>query len=771
MSDVRMSDRNTLSSLPPSPRGASPPPSIDCPTMAPKCPTAAVVMAALLFSSAGVARRSAAFIVGRRRPLALCSSAATSSLPSDGDHHRQQIPDDWKGASEKKSDFITHFVAGRQPNLTVEAAVESLIKSPSNADDASANWSLRRDAIVQRENDALIREADSALRHNTSAFPMPVSGGESLCAAELLALGSIWFLPADAPRDAALGGKPIRLNATDVDKILEEGDYLRVHNPPRRFPAVNEYDWGAKSGENNDRGVVVAKDDEIGYLIVDKPAGLPVHGTVDNALENVAAAVGRSLLESRENKLREAIANRIKLGHDEEFFDMSNSTDRKKKRKKDKQKKEPLVYISNPQRLDQNTSGLFVLSTKKVFASYFAKLLRMKTDVQLADDTRTDCAVHKTYRCLVCACPGQADVSNGGKTNSATDELARLRRYAEERSTVRHWLEPSIRAPKTFAAVQGDSSWAECILKVKQVGDAFPVVGSEAANKLSRALWEEEGSKPRECVAVVEVEIELLTGRTHQIRGQMSAEGFPLVGDIGYGGALPTPPTPVGSSGGVTKSIKVPEKLALQCCQLEFIEPKYHLKKKKDEMVGVPSDKWRSFRLDRAFWTPMLEDYSTCTANANVAEATFSRSDEEDARQLRAMVPDGSADAGDKTNVAGPPLPQRVRLSPGKNKYVIIEAKSRSKETLQFVRSASPSECGGPYHADVARDVIRELTLLGYSCSVMGGGRIDYVAPHAHVFGFSYGFGKGDHEAVAQIIEGQSDDEIYATFDNADGLY
>ena len=744
---------------------------IDCLTMAPKCPTAAVAMAALLFSSVGVARRSAAFIVGRRRPLALCSSAATSSLPSDGDRHRQQIPDDWKGASEKKSDFITHFVAGRQPNLTVEAAVKSLIKSPSNADDASANWSLRRDAIVQRENDALIREADSALRHNTSAFPMPVSGGESLCAAELLALGSIWFLPADAPRDAALGGKPIRLNSTDVDKILEEGDYLRVHNPPRRFPAVNEYDWGAKSGDIDSRGVIVANDDEIGYLIVDKPAGLPVHGTVDNVLENVAAAVGRSLLESRENELRQAIANRIMLGHDEEFFDMSNSTDRKKKRKKDKQKKEPLVYISNPQRLDQNTSGLFVLSTKKEFASYFAKLLRMKTEVQLADDTRTDCAVHKTYRCLVCVCPGRADVSNGGKTNSATDELARLRRYVEEGSTVRHWLEPSIRAPKTFAAIQGDSSWAECILKVKQVGDAFPVVGSEAANKLSRALWEEEGSKPRECVAVVEVEIELLTGRTHQIRGQMSAEGFPLVGDIGYGGALPTPPIPVGSSGGVTKSIKVPEKLALQCCQLEFIEPKYHLKKKKDEMVGVPSDKWRSFRLDRAFWTPMLEDYSTCTANANVAEATFSRSDEEDARQLRAMVPDGSADAGDKTNVAGPPLPQRVRLSPGKNKYVIIEAKSRSKETLQFVRSASPSECGGPYHADVARDVIRELTLLGYSCSVTGGGRIDYVAPHAHVFGFSYGFGKGDHEAVAQIIEGQSDDEIYATFDNADGLY
>ena len=300
------------------------------------------------------------------------------------------------------------------------------------------------------------------------------------------------------------------------------------------------------------------------------------------------------------------------------------------------------------------------------------------------------------------------------------------------------------------------------------MGDAFPVVGSEAATKLSNALWEEEGSKPPECVAVVEVEIELLTGRTHQIRGQMSAEGFPLVGDIGYGGALSTPPIPRGKDS-ITKSIKVPEKLALQCCQLEFIEPKYH-RNKKDELVGVPSDTWKTFRLERAFWTPLLESYSASTENES--EAIFSRSDEEDARKLRNVAPvfdvDADTRSGDEMAVH---LPQRVKLSPGKNKYVVIEAISRSGETLQFIRSASPSECGGPYHADVARDVVRELTLLGYSCSVTGGGRIDYVAPHAHVYGFSYGFGKGDHELVAKIIEEESEEETYATFDNSDGLY
>lgn len=36
----------------------------------------------------------------------------------------------------------------------------------------------------------------------------------------------------------------------------------------------------------------------------------------------------------------------------------------------------------------------------------------------------------------------------------------------------------------------------------------------------------------------VELEIELITGRTHQIRAQLSASGFPILGDTLYGGSL-----------------------------------------------------------------------------------------------------------------------------------------------------------------------------------------------------------------------------------------
>lgn len=44
--------------------------------------------------------------------------------------------------------------------------------------------------------------------------------------------------------------------------------------------------------------------------------------------------------------------------------------------------------------------------------------------------------------------------------------------------------------------------------------------------------------KPTECIGVAELEVELLTGRTHQIRGQFAALGFPLVGDAQVGNNL-----------------------------------------------------------------------------------------------------------------------------------------------------------------------------------------------------------------------------------------
>lgn len=83
----------------------------------------------------------------------------------------------------------------------------------------------------------------------------------------------------------------------------------------------------------------------------------------------------------------------------------AGNTNNSTKRSKKKNSLDPLVYVATPQRLDQNTSGLFVTATKKSFAAYFANLLRKKTDKELNSETNIGTAngsIQKKYRCLIC---------------------------------------------------------------------------------------------------------------------------------------------------------------------------------------------------------------------------------------------------------------------------------------------------------------------------------------------------------------------------------
>ena len=224
------------------------------------------------------------------------------------------------------------------------------------------------------------------------------------------------------------------------DQSVEVGQYIRVHAEPRRFPS-DKIDWKA-----------TIVHEELDFLVINKPAGVPVHATVDNWRQNAIFCLEQA------------------MGFP--------------------------VYVT--QRLDTATEGLLVLAKTKWFQGQFNKLLRERT-------------LKKTYQALV-----ETAVPLGELVHYLLDEPYTPRKVTRE-------------------PMEG---WLECRLIVES------------------------------CVAHTQgflVEITLLTGRTHQIRAQLSDVGAPILGDTLYGSKKSNPWEP--------SEYTAPESIALRAHRLEFIHP------------------------------------------------------------------------------------------------------------------------------------------------------------------------------------------------------
>lgn len=122
-------------------------------------------------------------------------------------------------------------------------------------------------------------------------------------------------------------------------------------------------------------------------------------------------------------------------------------------------------------RLDVPTSGLLVVAKNREFLPLFNHLLASR-------------GVKKIYR-------------------------ARVQGMNLKEGFFTHYMEPSPRAPKVVHS-EAQPTWQECRLRV------FDIQNLTELNEQ-------------------EVRVELLTGRTHQIRAQLSALGAPICGDVMYG--------------------------------------------------------------------------------------------------------------------------------------------------------------------------------------------------------------------------------------------
>ena len=218
----------------------------------------------------------------------------------------------------------------------------------------------------------------------------------------------------------------------------------------------------------------------------------------------------------------------------------------------------PVLYL--PHRLDLETSGLMVLGKTKDFTAHVSLQFKARK-------------VDKRYRALI-----------------ATSHENALP-YRPNQMLV-HFMEPSTTSPRVF---MNEPPGIECRSTIVSASRVVSKSASAWADWSSSALHVSEEHRrlrhamkrwlteiqPETRVAFCSIELCLLSGRTHQCRGQLSSGDWHIAGDNMYPGC---------TSCSLEDATRVSEHLALQSSHLSFYE----------------SGSKATFELNEFWWEPIF---------------------------------------------------------------------------------------------------------------------------------------------------------------------
>ena len=314
---------------------------------------------------------------------------------------------------------------------------------------------------------------------------------------QLVRIGAVYAVDVPPPKDKTgvrRSLRPARVNSPD--RALPNGAYVRVHVHPKRFPAAVACDWD---------GRIIARGRD--WVAVDKPPGVPAGPSLDNATECATYRVARALRRLETTDDDDDDEKEEEEEGREEGAQLVGRRRRRRRRRRDDADDHAPARRGHLRRVGARE----------------ALLVRRRVQRRAAARRVT-----KTYECVTArAVPvGVLEHWTDGESNGA-------RREGPARFEMRE-LEPGDPRWRDVAAADGKYSDDAFVTPDGRKLCVLRVLGCEETEGLTKRLTKRLAGEAGEASYVST--IELVTGRTHQIRAQLAAIGCPILGDVLYGG-------------------------------------------------------------------------------------------------------------------------------------------------------------------------------------------------------------------------------------------